>query len=105
MTGSSTAKGYIFAELDVHDEALFHGDYMTAVMAPLQKYGAVFLSATDHPVVLEGGRTVRRIVLIEFASLARADEFYHSPDYQDVIGLRLRSADTHLYLFEGRAPE
>lgn len=98
------AKGYIFAELDIHDEAVFHGDYMKAVKAPLERYGAIFLAATDHPIVVEGERQVKRIVLIEFDSIARAREFFYSKDYQDIIDLRFRSADTHLYMFEGSAP-
>lgn len=101
MTQSQERKGYIFAELDIQDEGVFHGEYMPAVLAPLAKYGAVFLAATDSPVVIEGARHVRRIVLIEFASMERARDFYHSKDYQDVIGIRFRSADAHLYMFEG----
>jgi uncharacterized protein (DUF1330 family) len=40
-------------------------------------------------------------VLLEFESLQQAQEFYHSPSYQAVIGHRFKSARTHLYIFEG----
>lgn len=96
-------KGYILAELDVTDAAYFHGEYMPRVRPVLERYGAKFLIATDDPEVLEGDRVVRRVVFIEFESLARAREFYDSKDYQDVIGYRLRSAQSHLYMMEGAA--
>ena len=65
-------KGYILAELDVTDAAYFHGEYMPRVRPVLDQYGAKFLIATNDPEVLEGGRVVKRVVFIEFESLARA---------------------------------
>jgi uncharacterized protein (DUF1330 family) len=97
----ATAKGYIFAELDITDHKYFYEEYMPRVKAPLEKYGAKFLIADDNPQVLEGERTVKRIVFIEFESFSRAKEFYHSKDYQDVIEYRFRSAATHLYMLQG----
>ena len=96
-------KGYILAELDVTDAAYFHGEYMPRVRPVLDQYGAKFLIATDDPEVLEGDRVVKRVVFIEFESLARAQEFYHSKDYQDVIDYRFRSSTGHLYMMEGVA--
>ena len=98
-------KGYILAELAVTDAAYFHGEYMPRVRPVLDKYGAKFLIATDDPEVLEGDRVVKRVVFIEFESLVRAQEFYHSKDYQDVIGYRFRSAQSHLYMMGGVADQ
>jgi len=94
-------KGYLFAELDVVDAAHFYNEYMPRVRPVLEKHGAAFLAASDAPVVKEGGRNVKRVVLLEFESLQRAEEFYHSDDYQAVIGYRFDSARSHLYIFEG----
>jgi uncharacterized protein (DUF1330 family) len=97
-------KGYIFAELDITDPAYFYDEYMPRVLPVLEKYGAKFLIGDDSPRVLEGERVVKRIVFIEFDSPQRADEFYHSQDYQDVIGYRFRSANAHLYMLQGLEP-
>lgn len=96
-----SAKGYIFAELEVTDAKVFHDEYMPRVRPVLEKYGARFLVASDAPRVLEGDRVVKRIVFIEFDSPERAREFYHSKDYQDVIDYRFRSARAHLYMLDG----
>lgn len=98
---ASSRKGYIFAELDITDDKHFYEEYMPRVHAPLEKYGAKFLIATDSPKVVEGDRVVKRIVFIEFDSPERAREFYDSKDYQDVIGYRFDSARTHLYMMDG----
>ncbi len=95
------SKGYIYAELDVTDPAYFYAEYMPRVRPVLDKYGAKFLIASDSPEVLEGDRSVKRIVFIEFESPRRAREFYHSKDYQDVIDYRFKSAKSHLYMLEG----
>lgn len=100
MSGS---KGYLFAELDVLDAEHFYNVYMPSVRPVLKEYGAMFLAASDSPRVKEGDRTVKRVVLLEFESLGRAEEFYHSEAYQAVIGHRFQSARSHLYIFEGAA--
>ncbi len=99
----TTQKGYIYAELDITDDRHFFDEYMPRVRPVLEQYGARFLVATDSPKVIEGGRSVRRIVFIEFESPARANEFYFSKAYQDVIGYRFDSARAHLYMLDGVA--
>ncbi|WP_444756690.1 DUF1330 domain-containing protein [Pseudomonas sp. A014] len=96
-------KGFIYAELLVTDSDYFYNEYMTRVGPVLDKWGAKFAIAGGEPEVLEGDRNVERVVLVEFESPERAREFYHSQDYQDVIGYRIRSAKTDLYLLEGTA--
>ena len=96
-----SSKGYIFAELDVHDAPAFYDDYMVKVRPILEDYGAVFLCATNTPHVVEGGRIVRRVILIEFESPARAREFFYSEGYQAIVDIRYRSAGAHLYFLDG----
>lgn len=96
-------KGYIYAELDVTDPDYFYNEYMPRVLPVLEKYKAVFRIASNDPEVLEGGRSVRRVILLEFATLAEAAGFYHSKDYQAVIDYRFRSAQAHLLVVEGTA--
>jgi uncharacterized protein (DUF1330 family) len=96
-----SSKGYIYAELDVYDAPTFYDDYMVKVRPILEDYGAVFLCATDNPQVVEGGRAVKRVILIEFESPARAREFFYSEAYQSIIDIRFRSASAHLYFLDG----
>ena len=97
----STAKGYIYAELDVTNPEYFNAEYAPRVQPVLEKYGAKFLIAGGSPDVREGDRTVKRIVFLEFESGRQAREFYDSKEYQEVIGYRFDSAHCHLYILEG----
>ena len=97
----SGQKGYIYAELNVHDPELFNTEYAPRVQPVLEKYRARFLVAGGAPTVREGERDVQRIVFLEFDSPALAKQFYDSPEYQDVIAYRFKSATTHLYILEG----
>ena len=101
----STAKGYIYAELEITDQDYFYDEYMPRVHPVLHKYNAKFLIAGGNPEVIEGGRVVKRVVFLEFDSLKLAREFYWSKDYQDVIDYRFKSCRTHLYIMEGTPPE
>ena len=94
-------KGYIYAELDVHDSDKFYLDYMPKVRPILDLYEANFLIATDDPRVIEGGRTAPRIILLEFETPERASEFFYSKAYQDIIDIRFESASAHLYMLDG----
>ncbi|WP_051224537.1 DUF1330 domain-containing protein [Paraburkholderia xenovorans] len=96
-----TQKGYLYAELTVTDPARFHDEYMPRVRPVLKEYGATFLIATDHPDVVEGGRTVKRIIVLEFETPEIAHTFYYSEAYQEVMRYRTDSAETHLYLLDG----
>jgi uncharacterized protein (DUF1330 family) len=100
---TSQGKGYIYAELDVTDPDYFYTEYMPRVIPVLKEYEAEFKIASNEPCVLEGDRTIKRVILLEFASLTKAREFYHSEAYQAVIGYRFRSAKTHLFMVEGIA--
>ena len=101
MMTALNAPGYLIAELTITDAKIFYEEYMALVVPVLKKFGARFLIATNEPQVIEGGRDVKRVIFVEFESLAVAREFYYSKDYQDIIESRLRSSSAHLYLLEG----
>ncbi|OBY72528.1 DUF1330 domain-containing protein [Acinetobacter gyllenbergii] len=94
-------KGYLFAELTINDPNIFFNEYMTKVKPILKEYDAKFLVATESPEVIEGERVVPRIIFLEFSSVEKAQEFYYSKEYQDIIDFRYRSSSAHLYILEG----
>lgn len=101
----SEPKGYLYAELEVTNQAYFDAEYVPRVKPVMEKYGARFLVAGGNPAVREGDRLVKRVVLLEFENAQRAKAFYESADYQAVIGYRFASAKAHLYLLEGAGSE
>ncbi len=92
--------GYVIAEVDVHDAALFE-EYRKLVPATIAQYGGRYLvrgGATDSK---EGGWAPRRVVMLEFPSADQARKWYHSPEYAPALALRLKAATTRMVIVDG----
>ena len=91
---------YVIADVEVKDQALFD-DYRSKVSATIEKYGGSYVVRGGATQVLEGEWQPHRLVVLEFPTLERAQEWYNSPDYKPLIALRQRAADTTVVLAEG----
>lgn len=93
------AKGYWVANVEVKnlDE---YKKYVAANAVPFAKYGARFLVRAGQHQVREG-QVNNRLVVIEFKDYATALACYDSPEYQDVMKLRLDHASSNLAIVEG----
>ena len=92
--------GYVIAEVDVHDAALFD-EYRKQVPATIAKYGGKYLvrgGATDSK---EGGWQPKRVVVLEFPSAEQARRWYHSPEYAPALAMRLKAARSKMVIVEG----
>ncbi len=97
-------KGYVLAEVEVTDSALFE-TYRPLASASIAAFGGRYLVRGGDPQVFEGDRPPRRMVLLEFDSPERATEWYRSPQYQQALAIRERCAKTHMMLLNGHAAE
>jgi uncharacterized protein (DUF1330 family) len=91
---------YLIAEIDVVDPVAYE-DYRKQVPAVITKYGGKFLVRGGKVEPREGGWTPKRIVVLEFPSLAQAQKFYDSPEYAPLIKLRQKASKGKLILVEG----
>lgn len=106
LTGASTQatpKAYMIAELTVTDAAAFQ-KYAPQVTATLAPFGGHYLARGGRLVVLEEKAPGDRIVVIEFPSMAAAEAFYKSPEYQAIAPLRHAAAHGPAFIVEGVAP-
>jgi uncharacterized protein (DUF1330 family) len=93
---------YVIAEIDVVDPAAYE-DYRKQVLAVVTQYGGKFLVRGGRVEPREGGWTPKRIVVVEFPSLARAQKWYDSPEYAPLIKLRQKASKGKLIIVEGAA--
>ena len=91
---------YIIADVDVTDSVLFD-EYRKQVGPTIEKYGGKYLVRGGTTEAVEGGWSPKRLVILEFESLERAREWYHSPDYSGPKDLRHKSAKTNVTIVEG----
>ena len=91
---------YVIAEIEVIDPAAYE-DYRKQVLAVVTKYNGKFLVRGGKVEPREGGWTPKRVVVLEFPSMAQAQTWYASPEYAPLIKLRQKAAKGKLILVEG----
>lgn len=91
---------YVIAEVEVRDADMFK-EYGRQVPDTIARYGGKYLVRGGTVESKEGGWSPRRVVVLEFPSMARAREWYHSPEYAPVLDIRLKAADAKLIFVEG----
>ena len=92
----------VIADVEITDPAGFE-EYRARVPATIAAFGGRYLVRGGATEVKEGDWSPRRLIVLEFPSLARAREWYASPAYAPLIALRERSARTRLVFAEGYA--
>jgi len=91
---------YVIAEVDVVDPVAYE-EYRKQVLAVVTKYNGKFIVRGGKVDPKEGGWTPKRIVVLEFPSLAQAQKWYDSPEYAPLIKLRQKASKGKLILVEG----
>jgi uncharacterized protein (DUF1330 family) len=91
---------YFIADVDVNDPEAIE-EYRQGVPATVAKYGGKFLVRGGAYEKLEGQWEPKRLVLLEFPSVAEAKRWYDSAEYRELKALRFKAAKTDLVLVEG----
>jgi uncharacterized protein (DUF1330 family) len=91
---------YVIGEIEVTDAALYE-EYRKQVLPVVQKYGGKFIVRGGKVDPLEGGWAPKRLVVLEFPSMAQAQKWYRSPEYAPLIAMRQKASKGRLLLVEG----
>ena len=78
--------------------------YQALTPAAVAKYDGRFLVRGGPKVTVEGPEEPRRVVVLEFPTFKRAQEFWDSPDYRAAAELRKGAATFHAVIVDGAAP-
>lgn len=94
-------KGYLVGNLEVTNADAYR-EYREKAEVIVRQYGGRYLVRGGKIDQIEGEQKVGRLVVLEFPSLAAAELFYRSDEYQMIIPLRQRNSQTHMFvLVEG----
>jgi uncharacterized protein (DUF1330 family) len=91
---------FVIVEIEVNDLEDYE-DYKKLVPASVDAYGGRFIARGGAIESLEGDWAPERIVVLEFASLERARQWWASPEYSDAKAIRMRAAKTRMIATEG----
>lgn len=97
---AAAAPAYYVAEFEVTDPEGMK-PYSAQVESTFKPYGGHFIVRGGKTISLEGEAPKRRRVVIEFASVEKAQAWYNSAQYTELRKIRQRSAKTDVYLIEG----
>lgn len=91
---------YVIFDVDITDPAQYQ-EFVAGVKPALEQAGARYLVRGGAHKVYEGDWQPRRLVLLEFPSLAAWEAFYNGPTYRDLRSIRDACSSARLVGVEG----
>ncbi|MCC7464799.1 MAG: DUF1330 domain-containing protein [Saprospiraceae bacterium] len=89
-----------FDVLKIHDEHAMKV-YRELVLNTVDQYGGRYIMVGGPFQVMEGELNPSFPVLIEFPNQEMANNWYFSPEYEDLKQMRIKSTDTNAVFFQG----
>ena len=91
---------YKIVDVKVRDPEAYE-DYKQGVAPLIEKHGGEYLVRGGAFEVVEGDWQPTRLVLFRFPDRTSVKAFYEDPEYQDLLALRHRVADTSIVVVDG----
>ena len=91
---------YVISEVEARDAATMEA-YRTLAAKTIAQYGGRYLVRGGAADVVEGGPPPKTIIIVEFPTMARAREWYASPEYAEALKLRQTALERRLMFVEG----
>jgi uncharacterized protein (DUF1330 family) len=93
---------YVIFDVEIRDAAQYQA-FMASVKPELEKVGGKYLARGGAHKIYEGDWEPRRLVLLEFPSVAAFETFYNGPTYQGLKSIRDACSSARLVSVEGVA--
>jgi uncharacterized protein (DUF1330 family) len=91
---------YVIVEVYIHDHEEYEV-YKKLTPAAISAFDGKFLVRGGHTLSLEGDWNPERMVVLEFPTVGRAKEWWHSEIYSEAKMIRQRAARTKMIVVEG----
>jgi uncharacterized protein (DUF1330 family) len=101
-SGGTIMSAYIVVQVEVTEPAGYD-DYKKMVPSSLAAYGGKFVVRGGACETLEGSWQPKRLVVLEFPSVAKAKQWWSSDEYREAKALRQRTATSEMIVVEGAA--
>jgi uncharacterized protein (DUF1330 family) len=91
---------YVISEVEVIDPTLMDR-YRALAQASIAQYGGRYIVRGGASETVEGGPPAKQLVIVEFASMERAREWYRSPEYAAALEVRKTALTRRLIFVDG----
>lgn len=92
--------GYTITRITVTDREKYKA-YARGAFPTMDKHGCEVLVDERDPELLEGDWSGERTIILKWPSREAALEWYRSPEYQEIIGLRHEGAECDIVVVGG----
>jgi len=94
---------YVINDMEVTDPQLLD-EYKKLSPATVAQYGGRFLARGGQTETLEGTWSPKRLVILEFPSVAQAKAWANSPEYAPAKRVRQQASRSNIIVVEGAPP-
>jgi uncharacterized protein (DUF1330 family) len=91
---------YVIAQGKIEDRGMLD-QYGEQVVPTIKSHQGRIVAFDEEPEVVEGSIEHRRTVILEFPSMTAFHAWYDSPEYQEILPLRLKSTPGTLIVVKG----
>ena len=91
---------YVIGDVEITNPEGYEG-YRPHVPATVIKYGGKYLVRGGAAETVEGTWIPQRLVVLEFPSIERAKEWYNSPEYSSIRGIRIENSHSNVIFVDG----
>ncbi len=91
---------YVVVDIEVTNPTEYD-EYKKLSPAAVALYGGKYLARGGKTEVLEGNWSPSRLVILEFDSIERAQQWLNSPEYRAARDIRRRSTHSNMVAVEG----
>jgi uncharacterized protein (DUF1330 family) len=91
---------YAIVDIDVTDPDAYEG-YKKGAAESIAAHGGRYLARGGRTTVVEGTWTPKRLVIVEFPTMAKFREWYEGERYRAALAIRTRAAVSNFVVVEG----
>lgn len=91
---------YIIVDVSITDPEGYE-EYRRQSAATVAAYGGRFLARGGAVTMLEGSWSPNRLVVLEFETVERAQQWWSSPEYAAIKPIRQRTTETQMIVVAG----
>lgn len=92
---------YFIVDIQEITDPQTYAEYRKRVDAILEQYGGKFLVRGGTYETIEGSWQSQRLVVVEFADVDQFKRFYNSPEYSEILKLRLSASTSKAVIVQG----
>ncbi len=94
---------YVISEVEIVDPVLADR-YRPLAAESIAQFGGRYIVRGGEATLVEGGPASKMLIIVEFPTMARAKEWYRSPEYAAALEVRHGALNRRLVFVEGIPP-